>query len=137
MAYGTKNSTTPGCGFHHISIQTQTYDESMHLYRDVLGMQVRLETTLGVRRFALLDMGDGSYVELQMNPEKEGALSPGNPLVHFALATHDVRGVTEKLRAAGYPITMEPKDIQLGTLPASVAFFTGPSGESVELFQEN
>jgi glyoxylase I family protein len=109
----------------------------MHLYRDVHGMQVRLETILGVRHFALLDMGDGSYVELVMNPENNGLLAPGNPLVHFALATHDVRGVIEKLRAAGYPITMEPKDIQLGTLPASVAFFTGPSGESVELFQEN
>jgi catechol 2,3-dioxygenase-like lactoylglutathione lyase family enzyme len=137
MSYGTKNTTTPGCGFHHISIQTQTYDESMHLYRDILGMQVRLETNLGARRLALLDMGDGSYVELQWNPEKDGPLAPGNPLAHFALATHDVRGVIEKLRAAGYPITMEPKDVQLGTLPASVAFFTGPSGESVELFQEN
>ena len=137
MAYGTKNTTTPGCGFHHISIHTQRFDESMHLYRDVLGMQVRLDTTNGVRRTALLDMGDGSYVELSMNPEKDEPLAPGNPLGHFALATHDVRGVTEKLRAAGYPITMEPKDIQLGTLPASIAFFTGPSGELVELFQEN
>ena len=137
MSYGTKNTTTPGCGFHHISIHTQKFDESMRLYRDVLGMQVRLETTTGLRRFALLDMGDGSYVELSMNPEEKDQQAPGNPLAHFALATHDVRGVTEKLRAAGCPITMEPKDIQLGPLAASIAFFTGPSGESVELFQEN
>lgn len=136
MAYGTKNTTTPGCGFHHISIRTQKFDESMHLYRDMLGMQVRLDTTNGARRTALLDMGDGSYVELSMNPETVEPLTAGNPLAHFALATHDVRGVTEKLRAAGYPITMEPKDIQLGPLPASIAFFTGPNGESVELFQE-
>ena len=137
MSYGTKNTTTPGCGLHHISIHTQKFDELMTLYRDVLGMQVRLETTTGLRRFALLDMGDGSFVELSMNPEADEQLSPGNPLAHFALATHDVRGVTERLRAAGFPITMEPKDIQIGTLPASIAFFSGPSGESVELFQEN
>lgn len=137
MSYGTKNTTTPGCGFHHISIMTQKLDESIHLYRDVLGMQICQQFQLGARQFVMLDMGDGSYVELVMNPAISGEMAPGNPLAHFAVATHDVRGVTEKLRAAGYPITMEPKDIQLGSLPASVAFFTGPSGESVELFQEN
>ena len=137
MSYGTKNTTTPGCGFHHISIHTQKFDEAMRLYRDVLGMQVRIQFDRDTQRFALLDMGDGSFVELSMNSKEEESSSPGNPLAHFALATHDVRGVIEKLRAAGYPITMEPKDIQLGTLPASVAFFTGPSGKSVELFQEN
>ena len=137
MSYGTKNATTPGCGFHHISIHTQKFDEAMHLYRDILGMQVRIQFDRGTRRFALLDMGDGSFVELSMDTASNETLSPGNPLAHFALATTDVRGVIEKLRAAGIPITMEPKDIQLGPLPASVAFFTGPSGESVELFQEN
>ena len=35
-----------------------------------------------------------------------------------------------------YPVTVEPKEVRLNTLPATVAFFTGPSGESVELFQE-
>ena len=45
MSYGTKNTTTPGCGFHHISIHTQKFDESMRLYRDVLGMQVRMQLT--------------------------------------------------------------------------------------------
>jgi catechol 2,3-dioxygenase-like lactoylglutathione lyase family enzyme len=137
MPLGTHNPIIPGCGLHHISIMTLNYAESVSFYRDVLGMPLRLEFYIGDRPYALLDMGDGSYIELQAPKPDTSAQTAGNPLVHFALATTDVRGATEKVRAAGYPITVEPKDVQLNTLPASVAFFTGPSGESVELFQEN
>jgi len=136
MPAGTQNPIIPGCGLHHISIQTQNFAESVNFYRNVLGMSLRLEFNIGGRPFALLDMGDGSYIELQAPKPETGAQAPANPLVHFALATNDVRGATEKVRAAGYPITLEPKDVELNTLSASVAFFTGPSGESVELFQE-
>ena len=136
MPAGTHNPIIPGCGLHHISIMTIDYAESVRFYRDVLGMPLRLEFYIGDRPYALLDMGDGSYIELQAPKADTTELTAGNPVVHFALATTDVRAATEKVRAAGYPITVEPKDVQLNTLPASVAFFTGPSGESVELFQE-
>jgi catechol 2,3-dioxygenase-like lactoylglutathione lyase family enzyme len=146
MPAGTHNPIIPGCGLHHISILTRDYAESVRFYRDVLGMSLRLEFNIGVRPYALLDMGDGSYIELQSPrlPDESAKREPeisdqatGVPVAHFALATTDVRGAIEKVRAAGYPVTVEPKDVQLNTLPASVAFFTGPSGESVELFQEN
>jgi catechol 2,3-dioxygenase-like lactoylglutathione lyase family enzyme len=137
MPTGTRNTTVPGCGFHHISIMTQNLEESLRFYRDVLGMPVRLEFQVAGRPFALLDMGDGSYIELQAPKPDTAEQAAGNPLVHFALAARDVRASIEKVRQAGYPVTVEPKDVQLNTLAASVAFFTGPSGESVELFQEN
>jgi glyoxylase I family protein len=136
MPTGAKNTTIPGCGFHHISIQTQNMAESVRFYRDVLGMPVCLEFQVGGRPFALLDMGDGCYIELQAPKPETAEQAAGNPLVHFALATSNVRASIEKVRQAGYPVTTEPKDVQLHTLAASVAFFTGPSGESVELFQE-
>jgi catechol 2,3-dioxygenase-like lactoylglutathione lyase family enzyme len=136
MPLGTHNPLLPGCGFHHISIQTDAIDESIRFYRDVLGMRLALEFTAGERRFALLDLGDGGYIELQVRPAGAPPVSPGYPLVHFALATSDARGAIEKVRASGYPVTVEPKEVRLNTLPATVAFFTGPSGESVELFQE-
>jgi len=136
MPAGTQNTTIPGCGFHHISIQTADIDRSIRFYRDVLGMQLRLEFMIGERRFALLNMGDGSYIELQVARGAVPDPAAGSPLAHFALAASDVRAAIEKVRAAGYPITVEPKEAQLGSLSASVAFFTGPNGESVELFQE-
>ena len=63
-------------------------------------------------------------------------LGAGGALAHFALASSDVRAAAERVRQSGYPITVEPKDVMLNTMPAAVAFFTGPSGELVELFQE-
>jgi glyoxylase I family protein len=55
--------------------------------------------------------------------------------MHIALATTDARAAIEHVRQAGYEVTVEPKDIQLGSLKATIAFFRGPSGELVEFFQ--
>jgi hypothetical protein len=60
-----------------------------------------------------------------------------NVLTHIALATTDTRGATERVRQAGYPIATEPKDVQLGPIAATIAFFTGPNGETIEFFQTN
>ena len=137
MPKGTHNSTLPGCGFHHISIQTVDFDAALRFYRDTLGMREHQPFEVGGRRFVLLDCGDGSFVELQ---EPEGGTpipSETVPLAHFALAAADTRAAVEMVRQAGCPITMEPKQVNLGgKLQAVVSFFTGPNGESVELFQE-
>jgi glyoxylase I family protein len=55
--------------------------------------------------------------------------------MHIALATSDTRQAIERVREAGYAITVEPKDVQLGALHVTIAFFNGPSGESIEFFQ--
>ncbi len=136
MPIGAKNRILPGCGFHHISIQTANIDESIRFYRDALGMTLALEFLVGGRRFALLDMGDGSFIELQVKPAN-APTGAGGVLAHFALATRDARAAIEKARQAGYPVTSEPREVMLNHLPATVAFFTGPSGELVELFQEH
>ena len=64
-----------------------------------------------------------------------GAPAPNDPLNHLALATTDTRGAIEHVRAAGFPVTVEPREVDLNGLRAIIAFFTGPSGESIELFQ--
>ncbi len=140
MPAGTRNALIPGCGFHHISIQTLDLDASIDFYCRVLGMQMRLEFEVNGRRLALLDCGDGSYVELQAPRSDSGALHPADnpaPLVHFALASRDTRAAIERARQAGCTVTVEPREVNLaGQLPAVVAFFTGPNGETVEFFQE-
>lgn len=137
MPTGTKNPVTAGCGFHHISIITPDFAESLRLYRDVLGMAVRLQLDSGGRPFALLDMGDGGYVEVAGLRADQSLPPAGGTLLHFALAVSDAHAATQAVRQAGFPITVEPKDIRLGDLSATIAFFTGPSGESVELFEEH
>ena len=138
MLIGTTNRQIPGCGAHHIALQTLDWEASLRLYRDVLGMQVVAEFGPSERRILLLDIGDGSHMEL-FAPLPAAADQPpvANVLTHIALATTDTRQATEHVRQAGYTITVEPKDVQLGSIAATIAFFTGPNGETIEFFQTN
>ena len=70
-------------------------------------------------------------------PATADQLPVANVLTHIALATTDTRQATEQVRQAGYTITVEPKDVQLGSIAATIAFFTGPNGETIEFFQTN
>ncbi|MDA0842252.1 MAG: VOC family protein [Planctomycetota bacterium] len=139
MPIGTKNNVIAGGGTHHIAIQARDWEESMKLYRDVLGMPVAVEFVSGAgQKIALLDAGDGSHIEL-FEPKK-GTPKPGDnaandPVFHFALATTDARAAIEHVRAAGYEVTIEPKSLNLGHWHVTIAFFKGPSGEVVEFFQ--
>ncbi len=138
MPVGTKNQAIPGCGTHHVAIQSRDWNASLRLYRDVLGMTPVAEFGPEERRIMLLDAGDGSHVEL-FQPTGEtpspGGPSPNDPVTHIALATTDTRTAIEHVRAHGYEVTVEPKDLNLGGLDVTIAFFKGPSGEVVEFFQ--
>jgi glyoxylase I family protein len=140
MPVGNTNPVIPGCGTHHIAVQTRDWDASFKLYRDVLGMPVVAEFGSAERKIVLLDCGDGSYMEL-FQPKGDtaapGSDAPNDPVFHFALATTDTRTATERVRQAGYEITVEPKDVDLGALQVTISFFKGPNGEVIEFFQTN
>ena len=138
MPVGNKNQIIPGCGAHHIAVQARDWEASMKLYRDVLGMPVVAEFGSAERKIVLLDMGDGSHIEL-FQPTAQtvapGSPAPNDPITHIALTTSDTKAATEHVRQAGYEITTEPKDLQLGPLFVTLSFFRGPNGESIEFFQ--
>jgi hypothetical protein len=69
------------------------------------------------------------------NTPAPGSLAVNDPIMHIALATTDARAAIEHVRQFGYEVTVEPKDIQLDAIQATIAFFRGPSGELVEFFQ--
>jgi glyoxylase I family protein len=85
----------------------------------------------------LLDTGDGSHIELAAPLD---SAVPANipeinhPLQHIALTTTDVPGVIERVRTAGYEITVEPKEVRMGESQTTVAFFIGSAGELIELY---
>ena len=60
-----------------------------------------------------------------------------NVVFHFALTTTDIAAALERVRRAGMQITVELKTVDLGPLNVSLAFFKGPGGEVIELFQVN
>ena len=86
----------------------------------------------------MFDTG-GGYLEIF---ESSGEIPAGaGILFHLAIRTQDVNAVTERVRAAGCKITVEPKDVTIqttngaGPVPVRLAFFEGPNGEVWELFQ--
>jgi len=132
------NPVVAGCGFHHVAIQTTDYETTKRFYTEVLGFRPANEWKMDVRQLCLLDMGDGGYVEVVGIPASmvpEGDIKQF-PMVHLALRVADVDAAVDRVRAAGRAITIEPKDVLLGTMPARIAFFQGPNGEVIELFQE-
>ncbi len=140
MPEGNNNFKIPGCGTHHIAVQSYDWEASLRLYCEVLGMRVVEEFGLPDRKIILLDIGDGSHMEI-FAPIEEGlgpeVICDRIPILHFALATTDTRRAIERVRSAGYEITVEPKEVKLGSLDVTIAFFRGPSGEIVEFFQTN
>lgn len=122
----TKESTNPvieDCGFHHVTVMTRDVEASLRLYRDVLGMEIAYEFGPPEIRIILLDVGDGSHIELfaPVEPPPEGPAA-NNPLGHLALATTNTVAALEHVRQAGYEITVEPQVIDLRTGEATIAF---------------
>ncbi len=119
-------------GIHHYSMRCfgeEQYEKTIDFYQNLLGLSVRHRWEKG----CLLDTGSG-IVEIFPNAEKE---LPDGTIQHVAFACEDVDGTVEAVRKAGYMITKEPTDVVVGgAIPARIAFFRGPVGESVELFHE-
>lgn len=127
-------------GFHHVAVHSRVYDESVRFYTEVLGLKQRVEFVLKGQRVSLLDSGGGAYVEIFDKPNRADGTS--SCLVHFALRCREVDALIDRVRASGRKITVEPTSLQLETnvgpkpFGIRIAFFEGPDGESVELFDE-
>lgn len=138
MPIGTKNSVIKGCGLHHIAVQTQDWHASLRFYQDTLGMEIVARFGTPERKIAMLDMGDGSCMELfepTIETPSTDSETPNDPITHIALTTTDARAALERVREANYEVTIEPKDAVLENKKVTVAFFKGPNGEVIEFFQ--
>ena len=125
-------------GTHHISIKARgkaAFDETVHFYHEILGMPFIRTWGEGDASGAMLDTGN-SIMELSAAGDDN---KQSGSIRHFALATDNVDLVVERVRAAGYPITVEPKDVCIASqppFPIRIAFCVGPCGEEVEFFCE-
>lgn len=125
------------CGIHHVALKcdgTAEFEKTLHFYQDVLGLEPVRSWGEGENAGAMLSTGDG-LLEIFASGKK----LPQGAIRHFALRTERVDDCVAAVRAAGYPITVEPKDIVIASnppFPARIAFCTGPVGEAIEFFQE-
>lgn len=143
-----KNDAIAGGGFHHIAIRAYDFDASLRFYTEGLGFTRRYGWGVDGRadgerdsRAALLDTGDGNYLELFAGGTRpHGSAPPEEVVLHFALRTTDTDAATERARQAGATVTQEPKSVvpNHAEAPAQtfrISFVRGLDGELIEFFQ--
>lgn len=130
------NTHFSNCGFHHIALRVRNYDASLAFYTEGMGFPVAHSWGEGDSRIALLNLGDGNYLELFACPAGTEVVG-GNQFFHLALRSTDVDADIEKVRALGCPITIEPKSVPVNGKTIRVGFFTGLDGETWEFFHND
>ena len=132
------NTTLGGGGFHHVAVRVHDFDAAMRFYTEALGFKQKVAWGEGDKRAVMLDTGQGSYLEVFAGAKEPPENKTLGPILHYAIRTTDVDGTIERVRTAGFPITVDPKDVTIPSkpdpLPVRLAFCRGPAGEEIELF---
>lgn len=109
----------------------EEFEKTKQFYGEVLGLPVARSWKGGI----MYDTGAGL---MEIFDTEETPLETGT-IRHFAFAVEDTDACVEAVRAAGYEVFVEPKDIEIASeipFPARIAFCRGPVGEEIEFFHE-
>ena len=122
-------------GIHHFALRVKDFEKSIRFYSDILGCVEKVRWNDPPKRIALLDTGNGSYVELF-----ESATTPPkaeDAFWHIAFRVADADGALERCRSAGCEVYVEPKtltDVGGRGIDIRLSFCKGPDGELIEFF---
>ena len=121
----------------HTMIRVGDLEASKKFYCEALGMKMLREKEYPDGKFTLCFVGYGdeskeAVIELTHN---WGVTSYelGNAYGHVALATNDIKGACDRVRALGYKVTREPGPMKHGT--TVIAFVEDPTGYKIELIE--
>ena len=122
-------------GLGHVAIYTADMDQSIAFYEKIGGglkNQASIQTPDGEKKLALVDFG-GVTLELIQAPTPM-PLTEGN-VPHFAVYVDDVDAAAADIKAAGVDTFLTPQKKVLPNLFGGLEnwFFTGPSGDQIEL----
>lgn len=123
--------------FHHIALCSDNFERTIAFYT-ALGLKPYLAWGEGANHIQLMDLGDGSYIEVFANGD--GSTRDHNRFFHLALAVDDVQAAYDAALAAGAKPKIAPKVVPLDSTPRKAtfncAFVYGPDGEELEFFRE-
>ena len=123
-------------GIHHVALRVKDFEASVRFYSQVLGLVEKVRWNDAPKRIALLDTGNGSYVELFESGTNTP--KPEDAFWHMAFRVADADAALERCRAAGCEVYVEPKTLtDLGGrgITVRLSFCKGPDGELIEFFQ--
>jgi glyoxylase I family protein len=129
-------------GFHHAAVYTADFDSSVAFYTLVLGLSKAHEWGDPGNRAVMISLGGDSCIEIFEGGAPRDKVSEevkaAGRFVHIALKTDDCEAAFRRVKEAGMEIVSEVQDIDMNTDPVykvRIAFFKGPDGEVIELFQ--
>jgi lactoylglutathione lyase len=119
----------------HIGVVVKDMEESIRFYTEMLGMQLDRREKLNEKvELVFLNFPGQESVEVELIYNEEEGLVPNGLVNHIAFTVEDIRAELARLKEAGVKlIDEEPRTILNGI---QIAFFYGPSGERLELFQK-
>lgn len=124
-------------GIHHVAMKAADFDATVKFYTEGLGFVRKFGWGEGAEQAALLDSGNGNYLEVfaggQLNP-------PDGNYMHVAFRSDDVDTDFARALNAGAVPTIEPKDVPIEgdkLLTFRIAFCKGLNGEVIEFFQND
>lgn len=131
------NEIIKGAGSHHIALMASDLDRSLAFYK-ALGFTEVARWGDETKTIVMLDIGDGSRIELFSNGGDEYSVS--GKWAHFAVRVDNVDEAFDiAVKAGGVPKTY-PKIVPLNSTPRkmsiNIAFVKGPDGEELEFFRE-
>ena len=136
---------------HHTAISVRDLDNSIHFYRDILGMDLEwrrdhqrsepIEKMVGMKdmeiSFALVS-GWGGKVELIQYHSPRGKPFPedrpqcDHGIIHMAFQVEDIDGLYKKLLDGGVQFNCPPQVLRPGV---KATFFHDPNGVALEMIQ--
>jgi lactoylglutathione lyase len=121
-------------GIHHLGLWVKDSQKSLDFYTK-LGAKTVHSFPMADKdaTIHLVDLGNNAVIEII--PRGNGEEEKDAHWAHVAIRTDDSRAAYELAIKAGAASRMEPKDVNLGTMAATIAFVLGPDKEVIEFFQ--
>ena len=121
-------------GIHHLGLYVKDEQKSLEFY-EKLGGKVIHSFPMGDsgKTIYLVDLGNNAVIEII--PRGNGEEETNAHWAHLALRADDAKAYYDLAIKAGAVSHIEPKDVNLGTMAATIAFVKGPDSEIVEFFQ--
>lgn len=118
----------------HVGILAADLDESIRFYTEILGMKLIERKPLNEQvDLAFLSFPGQEDAQVELIGRDPGDMAAEGLVNHLAFTVDDIDEAIEKLKQAGVEVSDEwPKTILDGR---KIAFFKGPSGEKLEIFQ--
>ena len=139
-------------GYSHVGIYVTDREKAIEFYEKVLDFKLlyRVDNESDGLLIAMLQLGN-CFIEILEPPKEVGVLppqcareniipSPSATPNHVAITVTDIEKAMEKVSSFGYEfenrMAYDVPNFGGMDLDLKVAFFRGPNGERIELFQE-